>query len=116
MGSWPCFHFCVFGCGTERGWRTFPSFFLFCSQPGSGVSVHMEVSNERHRERGRTAGSLEGSTPKAETTEELRVRNDCGGSRKKRESWPDGQRANPQRSPGRKQGLGKKSRWKMINI
>lgn len=44
----------------------------------------MEVSNERHRERGRTAGSLEGSTPKAETTEELRVRNNCGGSRKKK--------------------------------
>ncbi len=75
----------------------------FCSKPGSGLQVHVEVSNERHRERGRTAGSLEGSTPKAETTEELTVRNNCGGSRKKRESRPDGQRAaNPQRSPGMK--------------
>lgn len=64
--------------------RTFPSLFLFCSQPDRGVWVHVEVSNERHRERGRTAGSLEGSTPKAETTEELRVRNNCGGSRKNR--------------------------------
>lgn len=44
----------------------------------------MEVSNERHRERGRTAGSLEGSTPKTETTEELTVRNNCGGSREKK--------------------------------
>lgn len=67
------------------GWRTFPAFFhhVFCSKPGSGVPVQVEVSNERHRERGRTAGSLEGSTPKAKTTEELTVRNNCGGSRKK---------------------------------
>lgn len=83
----------------------------------------MEVSNERHRERGRTAGSLEGSTPKAEITEKLTVRNNCGGSRKKKKKnkerkparWTESKSSVVSRDENKDLGRNQ-NKWKIINI
>lgn len=112
VGSWPCFHFAFFECCTKKGWKIFSSFSVssyFAAHLAVVVPVRAVVSNEWHGERGRTAGSLEGSAPKAETTEELRVRSNYGGNKiSGLEARPDGRRANPRQSQKKMRG----ERWK----